>query len=257
MRHAVGQTTGVEWSGSIDNAIILDNSEVYDNVKKGMERIHGEYLGFPGFRVLSGRQLDMDLLIVQIPPYPQSVVEAVLELYLFGIRRIITVSRGYRLGSNVEPNTVVLAEAAIPMDSVSPRIAKKGLPLISTGELLERAKEIIDVRFSDLRSEKGFTITVDSPRLPWVYQDIEDYMGQMSVYSVDTVTAPLYALRYALPKLKALSMIIVQRKFSPQEQAFEANKDRYNDLLEREKKMESLLYIVALEIIHSLEVSPP
>ncbi|MEB3860162.1 MAG: hypothetical protein LRS43_03005, partial [Desulfurococcales archaeon] len=116
LREGIGQATGLQWSGNISDAIVLDNSEVYDNVKKGMERIHGEYLGLPGFRVLSGRQLDMDLLIVQIPPYPQSIVEAVTELYLFGIRRVISVTRGYRLGSNVESNMVILAEAAVPMD---------------------------------------------------------------------------------------------------------------------------------------------
>ncbi len=256
LREGIGQATGLQWSGNISDAIILDNSEVYDNVKKGMERIHGEYLGLPGFRVLSGRQLDMDLLIVQIPPYPQSVVEAVMELYLFGIRRIISVSRGYRLGGDIEPNAVLLAEAAIPLDSVSEKVAKRGLPLASSRSLLERAREIIDVRFSEFQPYLGFTVTVDSPRLPWIYQEIEDYMGQRDVLGVDTVTAPLYALRYILPRLEALSMIIVQRKIQPQGQAVETDSEGYARLLEREKKMESVLYIVALEIMHSLETSP-
>ncbi len=251
MLAGVGVVTGLRTVFQLDAALIVDDWRVFDYIKRSIEAPQAEKTLSPGFRSVAGEFRGKKLALVQAPPYPQTVAEAVSELYLLGARRIIVVSKGYRLSRRAAAGqaTVMMANAAIPLDSVSRLVVSGGVPLLASGNMLSRARRIIEVRFPDVEWRLGYTVTVDSPRLRYTVAGAEEYSGYKGVVAMDSVTAPLYALQYEYTNLEALSMLTLYRQYSRVPNLIESSEDAISRLIEKEVKTEGLLATIALEVL--------
>ncbi len=251
----MGLATGLHGISSVENAIIVDSLDVFKGIKKGLERIHGgEQEGLPGFRSIVGTHLGLHLIITLIPPYPAAIAETLMELFVFGVRRAIVITSGYRLRKNIDENSILIVQGSVPLDGVSKRIAGEGLPLLASQDLLTLAKNVIDVRFSNFERYIGFSVTIDSPRLPWAYSDVEEYIGARGVVAVDSIAAPAYALQYMYPRLDVLVLATLNRYFTPSTSPASQTYESYARVLDQEKRNKSILYLVALEMFKGLEV---
>lgn len=248
----IGPVTGIHGTLTGANAVILDSIEAFNGARRGIERIMGEYEGIPGFRSLVGSQLGLDLVIQLVPPYPQAVVEAVSELYSMGVRRVILIHRGYRVRRGLSQDLVLIARAAVPLDSSSRRLIRPGLPVLSSSRLMSVAANILEVRFADFEYIVGMSITVDHPRLPWSHDDVEPYVGIDGVYAVDSLTAPLYSLQYRYPRLEALSLVTLYSQYSGHLSPLEPSAELYLKAIKQESRMESVLYLAAVEILNAV-----
>ncbi len=245
----LGIVTGLKTVFQLDGAVILDSQRVFDYIKKSLETPQQEKAGAPGFRSIAGEFRDKKVALVQVPPYPQAAVEAAIELYLLGARRIIIVTRGYRISRRVPQNSVLIASAAIPGDSLSGRIARPGIPLLASSQMLSRARSIVEVRFPDIDWRAGFTVTVDSPRLKYAVSHMDPYVGYKGVVAADSMVAPVYALQYEYTNLEVLALETLYRQYTRVPTTIESSEDAYSRLLEREARTASLLVTIALEIL--------
>lgn len=248
----IGPVTGVHGAITVPNAVIVDSMEAFASSKRSIERVLGEYEGMPGFKSIVGSQLGLDLIIQLVPQYPQAVVQAVSELYSIGVRRVILLGRGFRVRKGVGQESVLIAQGAVPLDSSSRRLAEPGLPLLASMNLLSTASNILEVRFSEFEYLVGLTVTVDHPRLPWVKDDVERYMGVEGVYAVDSLTAPLYALQYRFPRLEAVSLSILYTQYTAPLAPLEPNADVFIRRVKEESRREAILYLAAVEILKAV-----
>ncbi len=249
----MGAVTGLYSTYSFQSAILIDNKSVYDNVKKSLEAVSSEREGYSGVRAVVGSYGDTRLALVYTPSYPQVIAEAVAELYLLGARRVILIGRGYRLSRRVTPGSVLIALGAVPRDSVSRRIAPSGLPLLAAQALYSRARSVSMVRFPDLEWIYGLTVTLDSARMKWTLPEAEEFVGTRGVFTLESMVAPLYALQYEYTNLEALAFVTAFRQYSRVPTPLESPAETYTRLLERESKIQSILYTVALETLSSRE----
>ncbi len=249
----VGAVTGLYGVSKISNAILIDSVEVFNNIKRGIEKIISEREGITGFRAIAGRQSDVDLIVVQIPPYPQAVAEAVSELYMFGVRNVILISRGYRLSKKVPISSVLVANGAIGREALSIRISGEGLPLLASQRMASGFKNLVEIRFSDFKWIYGFTVSVPSPRIRWIAGELKDLLGKRGVYAVDSMTATLYALQYEFQKLEALSLLTLSRAYTHPVTSIMPSFDELASLREKEVRLESVLYMAAVELFKQLE----
>jgi len=247
----LGAVTGLYSTYSFQSAILIDNKIVYDNVKKSLEASSSEREGYTGVRSVVGGYKDLRLALVQIPPYPQAVVEVVSELYLLGARRIILIGRGYRLSRRLPPDTVLITMGAIPRDAVSQKIAPRGAPLLASQPLYSKVRGIASLRFPDIEWVQGLTVTLDSLRMKWVLPEAEDLVGTRGVFVADSLVAPLYALQYEYGNLEAVALITAFRQYSRVPTPIESPADAYSKLLDKEAKIQNILYTVALEALAS------
>ncbi len=248
----IGPVTGIHGALAGANAVILDSIEAFNGAKRGIERIIGEYEGIPGFRSIVGTQLGLELVVQLVPPYPQAIVEAVSELYSMGVRRVILIHRGYRVRRGLSQDLVLIARAAVPRDSSSSRLIEPGLPVLASSRLLGVASNILEVRFADFEYVVGISVTVDHPRLPWSHDEVERYIGVEGVYAVDSLTAPLYSLQYRYPRLEALSLVTLYSQYSSHLSPLEPSAEVYLKSVKQESRMESVLYLAAVEILNAL-----
>ena len=251
----IGITTGLHTAYVLDGAILVDNHRVFDYVKKSLEKPITERVGTPGFRAIAGEFRNVKLALVQVPPYPQAVVEAVSELYILGARKIVLLGRGYRLTKRVSGNVVLIVSGAVPRDSMSRRIARQGLPLLASQQMLTKAKNLADVRFPDIDWLVGFTVTIDSARLKWTMPDAEDLVGMKGVIGVDSMVAPLYSLQYEYSNLEALAILTLFRNYSRVPTVIESSIDAIQRIFERETRTGNIVYTLAAEVIASLVAS--
>jgi len=247
----LGAVTGLYSTYSFQSAILIDNKIVYDNVKKSLEASSSEREGYTGVRSVVGGYKDLRLALVQIPPYPQAVVEVVSELYLLGARRIILIGRGYRLSRRLPPDTVLITMGAIPRDAVSQKIAPRGAPLLASQPLYSKVRGIASLRFPDIEWVQGLTVTLDSLRMKWVLPEAEDLVGTRGVFVADSLVAPLYALQYEYGNLEAVALITAFRQYGGVPTPIESPADAYSKLLDKEAKIQNILYTVALEALAS------
>jgi len=230
-----GRVTGIRsYSMMATSALLIDSPELYERIVSAMgEYVGGQYSGYPGFKFTAGSYMDFNLLVGTIPPYPEAVVEAVSELYMMGVRNIAVVSRGLVLGRRSgeppvkEEDIVFVAIAAVPLDGVATKVAPLGVPLLPSDVMLRYFLNVISERAIESRGSesmeigrklkvmKSITVTLRSPRMPWSYSEVEQYLGMRGVKLVDSVTAPLYALQYYYGKLKTLSLIVAVRSLIP------------------------------------------
>ncbi len=245
----VGAVTGLYSAYTVSSAILIDNPTVFDGVKRSLEGATSERQGYPGFRSVVGTFRGSRIALVQVPPYPQAVVEATGELYVLGARRVVLVARGYRLSRRVASQAVLIAQGAVPRDSMSPRIVKEGVPLLAGQQMLSKLRKITEMRFPDVSWVTGLTVTVDSVRTKWTLPMAEDLIGVRGVHGVDTMVAPLYAMQYEYSNLEAVAMITLYRQYSRIAPPLESPADAYSKLLEKEARAESILYTVALELL--------
>ena len=248
----IGPLTGIHGAVIGDNAIILDSIEAFNSARRSIERTIAEYEGAPGFRSIVGTQLNLDLTLLLTPPYPQAVVQAVSELYAMGVRRVILLHRGFRVRRGLGQDAVMIARAAVARDSVSPRIAEEGVPLIASSRLLQAAANILEVRFADFEYVVGMPVSLDHPRTPWAYEEAKRYFGVEGVYGVDSLTAPLYALQYRYPRLEALSLVILHSQYGQMISPLEPSSEVYLKAVKHESRMESILYLAAVEILNAV-----
>ncbi len=245
----VGVVTGLYSTQSFTSAIIVDNGRVFDSVKRSLEEASSEREGFPGFRSIVGSYRNSRIALVQAPLYPQAIAEAVSELYVMGARRIIVIGRGYRLSRKLSPDSIIIAIGAIPRDSVSQRIAPRGVPLLASSNLYSRVKNLATLRFPDLDWSYGLTVTLDSLRLKWMLGDAEEMVGLRGVIAADSFTAPLYALQYEYSNLETVAIITAFRQYNRVTPLIETPVESYNRLVDRESSTEGILYTVALEAL--------
>jgi len=245
----VGVVTGLYSTQSFDSAIVVDNRRVFDSVKKSLEEASTEREGLPGFRSIVGSYRNSRIALVQAPPYPQAVAEAASELYVMGARKIVMIGRGYRLSRRLSPESIVIALGAIPRDSISGRIAPSGVPLLASNSLYNKVRNLASLRFPDLEWFQGLTVTVDSSRLKWVSKSAEDLVGLRGVLVVESFVAPLYALQYEYSNLEAVAIVTAFRQYSRVAPPIESPADSYSRLIDRESKVEGILYTVALEAV--------
>ncbi len=196
---------------------------------------------------------DANVLLGLIPPYPQAVAEAAIELYLMGIKNFIAITRGARLGKRGEgEDRVVAAKAAIPLDGVSSRIAPEGTPLLASAELLRAIVTYAELGGLRGRMVSGITVTLPSIRSQWSYEAAEEYVGMRDVWTVDSVTAPLYALQYPYVKMNALSIVVAEKSLSPHPRPIETDMRSVERHAEREIDLISTVLIASIEAIKTV-----
>ncbi len=250
----VGIVTGLYGVSGITNAIIVDNPKTFDNVKKGIERITGEKEGSTGFRSIAGRQANLDFILVQIPPYPQAVVEAVTELYIFGVRRIIMIASAYRFAKKIPPRSVLVARGAVGLDGISEKIAGLNFPLIASPRLEHIFKSFAEMRFSDFSWIYAHTATLPSTRIRQFSGLVREIAGKRDLIAIDSVTAPLYALQYELSRLEALALLTLSEQADQfLTSTIVSGMDVLDDMQERISRQETILYMVALEVLKKAE----
>jgi len=244
----VGLVTGLH-GVSPKSAIILDCEEVYNNVRKSLEGAIGEYVGYPGFRAVAGGH-NQNLLVALVPPFPPAIYDAVTELTIFGVRRIIAVVRGYRIKSGITEGSVLLASAAIPLDSVSTRLVPKGLPLTASTRLFSDVREsLVKSNYGDFNYYIGYTVTVDSPKLVSSDPRLTDYIKVKPVMAMDTVAAPLYALQFVYPSIEVLVIEVLQRSLREMSTAFEESLEKYEREEAETHRILSMIALAALEMV--------
>ncbi|MCE4624812.1 MAG: hypothetical protein F7C35_02975 [Desulfurococcales archaeon] len=249
----VGTITGLYGVSGISKAVLVDSSQAFDNIRKGIERITSERSGKTGFRSIAGRQADTDVIVVQIPPYPQAVVEAVSELYAFGVRQVVAISGGHRLSRKMPSRAALVVRGAVPMDDVSRAIAGQ-LPLLPSYRIESVFREMIESRFSDFNWVYGVTVTVASPHLRHYIEKIRGLTGRRWIAAADSVSAPLYAMQYELPGLEAISLLVMTGATEPfAESTIVRSMDEFEADLERVAREETILYMVAIEVLKKLE----
>lgn len=254
MKIAFGESTGIRGTINVDHAIIFDDTDIYEMIRNGLNMAH-EYRGLPGFAFVTGRLFDTNLLIGVIPPYPQAVVEAVSELYVFGVRHVIMVIRGYKAVRShglkeVEP---VAVQAAIPLDSFTSKIAPVGVPLLASQEMLGALGGVLE-RIPGIKLEYGTSITIDSPRMIEAYSEIEKYIGLKRVYCLDSVSATLYALQYKYERLKPLVISILTRTLKPRPLPIETDLEEYRKLKSKETEIIRGMMLVAVETLKAINM---
>ncbi len=247
----IGVVTGLYGISGIPNAIIVDSRQVFDAIKRGAEKITTSREGSAGFRSMAVRQGDVDIVVVQAPSYPPAIVEAVSELYVFGVRNIVSISRGYRFSKRVPPSGVLVAVGSIPRDSLSVSIAGSGVPLLASQKLASAYRSMVELRFSDFDWIYGFTVTVESPMLRWCTQPLRDLAGKRGVYAVDSLTAALYAAQYEFQNLETLSLLTLRRNLQLMGGPV-ASSSEYSEIEEREVREEAILYMTAVELFKAL-----
>ena len=253
MRVSYGEVTGIKGSFSVDSAILVDDMDMYNYVKRGFESLFaGEYRGLPGFAFSMGRQMDLDFVLGVIPPYPQAVVEAISELYVFGVRNVVLLSRGYRISKKVDASTTLVVQASIPLDSFTRRMVPEGLPLLASQRLVSTIKTLYDTRFTGFKHAIGTSVTLDSPRSPGSYSEVEEYIGLRGVYGVDSVSSALYALQYRYSNLDALAILTMARTLSPTHSTLESSVEEHAKLKAKEEEILSKLYIIAIELLKTM-----
>ncbi len=245
----VGAVTGLYSTYTFTAAIIVDNKKVFDSVKKSLEGTSSEREGYPGFRGVIGSYRNTRIALVQVPPYPQGVAEAVSELYVMGARRVIMIGRGYRLSRRLPPESIVIALGAVPRDSISQKISPRGVPLLASHNLYSRVRNLANLRFPDLEWSQGLTVTLDSTRLKWALSEAEGLIGLRGVVAVESFVAPLYALQYEYSNLEAVALVTAFRQYDKVSPVIESPAETYVRLVDRESKTEGILYTVALEAL--------
>jgi hypothetical protein len=244
----VGLVTGLH-GVSPKTAIILDCEEVYNNIRKSLEGAFGEYIGYPGFRAAVGGP-NQNLLVALVPPFPPAIYEAVTELIIFGVRRIVAVVRGYRIKSGITEGSILLVSASIPLDSVSTKLVPIGLPLTASTRLFSRAREsLVATNYGDFSYYIGYALTVDSPRLASLDSRISDYMKLKPVMALDTVSAPLYALQFVYPSVEVLVIEVLQRTLKEMSSAFEESLEKYEREEAESHRILSMIALAALEML--------
>ena len=250
----VGSVTGLYGVSDIGNVILVDSSEAFENIKKGIERITSEKEGLTGFRSIAGRQADVDFILVQIPPYPQAVVEAVTELYMFGARRFIAIARGYRLVKKLPPRVALVARGAVGLDGVSSSIAGTGVPLVVSSRMEHFFKNVAEVRFQDFSWVYANTVTVPSPRLRYLGDMIRQYIGRRGIIAVDSIVAPLYALQYEFHNMESLAFLVLHdHADAAMTSTILPGVDSLEEAKSKIAREETILYMVAIEILRKLE----
>jgi hypothetical protein len=248
----VGSITGLYGVYGVQNAVILDSGQAFDNIKKGLERVTSEKSGLYGIRSIAGKQGGMPLIVVNVPPYPQAIVEAVSELYMFGVRRIIGIGRGFRLVGRLPARAVLVARGAVGMDGISESIAG-GLPLIVSSKLESIFRSVAEIRFSDFNWVYGFTLTVPSPYMRSLVEKVRSLAGKRAVVAVDSYTAALYAMQYEYPHLEALGLIVLPGQYEKiMEGTIMKSIDEMEQLRSVIARSETILYMVAIEILKKL-----
>ncbi|GAB6147717.1 nucleoside phosphorylase-I family protein [Stetteria hydrogenophila] len=226
----VGVSTGlkdVSLKGA--NVFITDSRLAYEGLARSIGGVTvGEFEGLPGVKV---HVLDANgerFVVILAPPFPAPVFEIASEVIMFGGRRIIAITRGYRVKRSTPPPKIgiVVGSVAIGLDSVSPKLAPEKLPLIAD-EALVNAITSIDAELSSAgrTTFRGYVLTVDSARLVAGDQAVQEYIKARQVVAVDTVTAPLYALRYIYPGLEPLSIVVLRRHWSQAAEPVESEKE--------------------------------
>lgn len=207
---------------------ILDSKEAYNEIVRGLGGVVlGEFEGLPGVKVSIVEVNERRIAAILAPPFPASIFEVANEVIMFGGRRIIAVTQGYRVKRSTPPprTSIVVSSAAIGLDSVSPRLAPEKLPLIAD-EALVNTLAGLDMELNMERATfRGYTLTVDSARLVAGDQVVQDYIKAKQVVAVDTVTAPLYALRYIYPGLEPLSIVVLRRHWSQASEPWEYERE--------------------------------
>ncbi len=245
----VGTVTGLRSVFQLDGAVILDSERVFDYIKKSIEVPHQEKTGAPGFRAVAGEFRGRRVAIVQVPPYPQAAVEAASELYLLGARRLVIVTRAYRLSRRLSQNAVLVASAAISADAITHKIVPPGTPLLASANMLSKTRSIVEVRFPDIEWYVGFTVTVDSPRLRYFFEEAEKYANLKGVVAVDSMIAPVYALQYEYTNLEAIALATIVRSYTKATTTIESSEEAAAKTIDREVRSASLLVTVALEVL--------
>ncbi len=245
----VGVVTGLH-GVSPKTALILDCEEVYNNIRKSLEGAFGEYVGYPGFRAAVGGH-GQSILVSLVPPFPPAIYDAVTELTIFGVRKIIAVVRGYRVKSGVTEGSVLLVSAAVPLDSVSTKLVPKGLPLTASPKLFSRAREnLVTANYGDFNYYIGYTVTVDSPKLATFDSRIADYMKVRPIMAMDTIAAPLYSLQFVYPSIEVLVVEVLQRSLKEMSTAFEESLEKYE---REEAETHRILSMVALAMLEMVK----
>ncbi len=270
-----GRATGIKSYGLIaQSAILVDDVDVYDRVAGAIEPIAGgRYAGLPGFSFTAGRYLDLPIIVGTIPPYPEAVVEAVSELYMMGVRNIVALTRGFRLGKLPgerhvrEEDIVFVAVAAVPLDGVTDKIAPPGLPLTPSEALLKQFLSLAGGEVEAIELEegeapglvkrldiaKGVTVTLRSPRFPWSYSEVEPYLGMRGIRLADSVTAPLYALQYYYSRIRALSLIVALRPLTPASKPVDFDYDQARKFHTKEVEVMTRTLILIVEALKRVE----
>jgi len=249
----IGTITGLYGLNNIKNAVIVDSPKAFDNIKKGIERVTSEREGITGVRSIVGRQSGVDFVLVQIPPYPEAIVDVVSELYMFGVRKIITLGRAYSLEKRMPARPVLVARAAVPLDNVSNTLAESGLPLIPSTRIEYIFRSVAELRFSDFNWVYGYTITVPTFYARTLMERVRRLAGKRGVVAVDTVSAPLYAMHYEYTHLETLSLLVIAGHIDQvATTSIVRSVDDMSNTVEKIGREETILYMVAVEIFKRL-----
>lgn len=250
----VGSVTGIYGVSDVRSAIIVDSSQAFENIKKGVERVTSERPGLTGFRSIVAKQADVTFILVQIPPYPQAVAEAVTELYLFGARRFILIGRGYRLSKKLPPRVALVVRGAVGVDNVSRMIAAPGLPLVISWRMEHVFRSVVELRFQDFNWVYANSVTLPSAHLRYLSDEVRVYAGKRGVVAADTLVAPLYALQYDFVNMEAMAMLTLHDAIdSVISSPVHPSLEDYEDEAARIAREETILYMVALEMLRRLE----
>jgi len=249
----VGTVTGLYGVSGIENAVLVDSPRAFDNIKKGIERVTGERQGCTGIRSIVGRQSGVGLVLVQVPPYPQAVVDAVSELYIFGIRRVIGLGRAFSLTKRLPSRPVLMAKAAVPLDAVSTIVADEGLPLAPSSKMEYTFKTIVELRFTDFNWIYGYTVTTPSPYIRSLTESVRKLAGKRGVIAIDSMSSALYALQYEYSKLETLSLLSFAGSFEQiASSSVVRSVDDMTAIMEKIGREETILYMIAVEIFKKL-----
>jgi len=249
----IGPLTGIHGT-SIESAILIDSIDAFESIRKAVNGGSQEFHGSTGFRTIVGGKPLGRSAVVLVPPYPAVVYDVVQELVLYGARRIVAISRGYSLRRNIPPASLILAQAAMAGDSVTPLIVPRGVPLLSSRSLYTTLGEEV-IR----KGQGGFAgyyrgkvvVTVDSIRA--VAEREREYLDELSRYrdivAVDAVTAPLYAMQYVYPSLEASSLIYIEGDVDYALKVVEEDIEQYQSNLHKLGEMISLVILGLVELL--------
>ncbi|MCE4621263.1 MAG: hypothetical protein F7B95_02330 [Desulfurococcales archaeon] len=243
----VGVATGLHGI-TAKHALILDSEEAFNNIKRTLEGALSEFTGYPGFKITAGRTHGQNVLLVLVPPFPAAVYETVSELVMFGVRRIVAVIDGFKSRRGIAEDSVLIASAAVPRDSISRRISLNELPLTASVNMVLRVKEaLVSPSYGDFNYYIGFTLTVDTPRIAASDSETAEYLKVKQIIGVDTITAPLYAFQFLYPSLEALSVIVLNRNIHDASVAFEETLDKYERVKSRSSRMITMIALALLK----------
>jgi len=251
LRRGVGIVTGLRGL-SVESAVVVDDRDVYESVVRAAGASISEFTSYPGVRVAIGGGLLRKPALVLVPPYPAALYEVVQELIVFGVRRIVAISKGYALRRSVPSSALLLPQAAVPLDSVSRAAVRPGVPLIVARSLYNMLSDNVirkgGTGFSAYYRGKS-VVTVDSPRLAAAHmaEDVEAYAKYKDVIAVDTLTAPLYAIQYHYPSLEAASLIYIVGGFEAASRLVEESIDKYQSAQYRLRRTLTLLVLSVVE----------